>query len=458
MKDVRLAALRLAAAAADAVVLGTVWLVAIRLRIAFGEAWPYDLFPGIDVLKDVDPVGAARRGFLVVPLFLLVAAWRGRYHALRRAGLDLADTVVTAVLALVAAQALLFLAALPGPRTLVAGFAVASVPALLAARALHLGGLRALRRQRFDPHHVLLVGPDAAFADWRDRARAHPEWGHVEVARVDPSPAAVDAVLGRAAVDEVHLAGPVPDALSDIAARCEELGVPYSLDARFVGPRISAHLHDLDGLPVLAFGAAAPTPERLAKRALDVALALTLLLLAAPVLAASALAIRLHDGGPALLRQERVGRHGRRFAMHKLRTMHPDAEAHHEALREAVGAQAPAFKARHDPRITPVGRWLRRFSIDELPQLLDVVRGDMSLVGPRPPLPSEVARYERWQLRRLSVPPGMTGLWQVSGRADLPFERWMALDLEYVDRWSLGMDLWLLVRTVPAVLRGTGAR
>jgi exopolysaccharide biosynthesis polyprenyl glycosylphosphotransferase len=410
------------------------------------------------VLKDVDPAGAARRGFLVVPLFLLVATWRGRYHALRRADLDLGTTSITVALALVATQALLFLAALPGPRTLVAGFALASVPALLVGRALHLAGLRALRRRRFDPHHVLLVGPAAAFDAWRDRTRAHPEWGHVEVDRIDATPEAVDAVLGRRVVDEVHVAGPTPEALDAIAARCEELGVPYSLDARFAGPRVSAHLHDLDGLPVLSFGATALTPERLAKRVLDVLLALPLLALAAPVLAVAAVAIRAHDGAPALLRQERVGRHGRRFAMWKLRSMRPDAHREHEAVRAAEGAEAPAFKPASDPRITPVGRWLRRFSIDELPQLVNVLRGEMSLVGPRPPLPSEVARYERWQLRRLSVPPGMTGLWQVSGRADLPFERWMALDLEYVDRWSLGMDLWLLARTVPAVLGGSGAR
>jgi len=458
LRDLRLAALRLAAIATDLVVLGGVWLLCIQLRIAIGDAWPYDLFPAVDVLKDVDPTGAARRGFLVVPLFLLVAAWRGRYHALRRAGLDLASTVVTVAIALVATQALLFLAALPGPRTLVAGFAAVSVPALLVGRGLHLAGLRGLRRRRFDPHHVLLVGPEAAFDAWHARTRTHPEWGHVVVDRVDPTPEAVDAVLGRTVIDEVHLAGPAPERLDAIAARCEELGVPYSLDARFAGPRMGAHLVDLDGLPVLSFSAASPTPERLAKRVLDVLLAGPLLLLLAPVLGAAALAIRAHDGAPALLRQERVGRHGRRFAMWKLRSMHPDAEAAHEALRTAHGSTDPAFKPTHDPRITPVGRWLRRFSIDELPQLVNVLRGEMSLVGPRPPLPSEVARYERWQLRRLSVPPGMTGLWQVSGRADLPFERWMALDLEYVDQWSLGMDLWLLVRTVPAVLGGSGAR
>src|SRR5690606_4807759 len=142
--------------------------------------------------------------------------------------------------------------------------------------------------------------------------------------------------------------------------------------------------------------------------------------------------------------------------MLKLRTMIVGAEALQPLLaNEATG---PLFKMRDDPRVTPVGRVLRRFSLDELPQLVNVLRGEMSLVGPRPPIPAEVERYEPWQLRRLTVPPGLTGLWQVSGRSDVPFDRGVALDLAYIDGWSLALDLWLLVRTVPVVLKGTGAR
>lgn len=451
-----MAGLRTLAAATDAAALALAWLLCIQLRIAVGEAWSYDLFPAIDVLKDLDPSAAARRGFLVVPLFLAVLWARGRWHALRRATLDLPHTLVSVAVALVATQALLFLAALHGPRTLVLGFAVAAVPTLALARAVQLLGLRALRRRAFDPHHTVLIGDDEALAPWRAAVAAHPEWGVHE--RSHTTPDGLAQVLGHAPVDEVVVAGLDPAALADVAAQCEQIGVPLTVEARFVGPHTSAHLHDLDGLPVITFGPSSTSAERLVKRGLDVALALPLLAVAAPVLAVAAWAIRRHDGGPAVLVQSRVGRHGRTFGMIKLRTMHVGAEQAHEAVRAAEGITTPAFKPAHDPRITPVGRWLRRLSIDELPQLINVVRGEMSLVGPRPPLPSEVARYERWQLRRLSVPPGMTGLWQVSGRGDLPFERWMALDLEYVDRWSLSLDLWLLARTVPAVIRGTGAR
>jgi len=143
--------------------------------------------------------------------------------------------------------------------------------------------------------------------------------------------------------------------------------------------------------------------------------------------------------------------------MFKLRTMQVGADAGKAALAHLNEAQGPVFKLRRDPRVTPLGRWLRRSSLDELPQLLNVLRGEMSLVGPRPPLPSEVADYERWQLRRLSMRPGLTGLWQVSGRSALPFERWMALDLAYIDSWSLWLDMTVLLRTIPAVITGRGA-
>lgn len=155
--------------------------------------------------------------------------------------------------------------------------------------------------------------------------------------------------------------------------------------------------------------------------------------------------------------QTRTGLHGRTFRMFKLRSMRVGAEALRQDLDAVNEVDGPVFKLRQDPRITGLGRWLRRTSLDELPQLLNVLRGDMSLVGPRPPLPDEVAEYEPWQLRRLSMRPGLTGLWQVSGRSAVPFERWMALDLEYIDRWSLWLDLELLLRTVPAVVSGRGA-
>jgi lipopolysaccharide/colanic/teichoic acid biosynthesis glycosyltransferase len=159
-----------------------------------------------------------------------------------------------------------------------------------------------------------------------------------------------------------------------------------------------------------------------------------------------------------LFRQQRCGLNGRRFTLYKLRTMCADAERKFDEIAHLNEVNGPAFKAKKDPRVTPVGRILRRWSIDELPQLVNVLRGEMSLVGPRPPIPAEVERYQRWQRRRLSMKPGITGLWQVSGRAGIDdFDDWIALDLRYIDQWSLWLDLKILLRTIPAVLFARGA-
>jgi lipopolysaccharide/colanic/teichoic acid biosynthesis glycosyltransferase len=158
-----------------------------------------------------------------------------------------------------------------------------------------------------------------------------------------------------------------------------------------------------------------------------------------------------------LFRQIRCGLNGRVFTLYKFRTMVADAEHRRGELQHLNEMAGPVFKLRRDPRVTLLGRFLRRFSLDELPQLWNVLRGDMSLVGPRPPIPEEVAQYQRWQRRRLSMKPGLTCLWQISGRNDLDFDRWMQLDLEYIDSWSPTLDLKILLKTIPAVLSGKGA-
>jgi exopolysaccharide biosynthesis polyprenyl glycosylphosphotransferase len=196
--------------------------------------------------------------------------------------------------------------------------------------------------------------------------------------------------------------------------------------------------------------------QQTVKRAFDLVVAGLLLVALAPVIAACALAVRLDSPGPVLFRQRRVGRGGREFTMHKFRSMVPDAERHLAALVPRNQADGPLFKLRGDPRVTRVGRVLRAWSLDELPQLLDVLRGDMSLVGPRPPLRGEAANYGAWLPNRLRVKPGVTGLWQVSGRHQLSFEDYVRYDLFYVENWSLVMDLFIFLRTIPTVLRRSG--
>jgi exopolysaccharide biosynthesis polyprenyl glycosylphosphotransferase len=217
-------------------------------------------------------------------------------------------------------------------------------------------------------------------------------------------------------------------------------------------------IQSIGGLMALTVNAIRLTrSQAIAKRAFDVVVSALGLVLLAPVLLAIALAIKLTSPGPVLFRQQRVGLHRRQFTLLKFRTMVADAEVMLADLLARNEADGPLFKLRDDPRITPVGRRLRRYSLDELPQLWNVLKGEMSLVGPRPPLPSEVATYEDWQLDRLEVRPGITGLWQVSGRSDLSFDEYVRLDLFYIENWSLAYDLFIVIKTIPMLLKAKGA-
>jgi len=194
------------------------------------------------------------------------------------------------------------------------------------------------------------------------------------------------------------------------------------------------------------------------KRLVDALVAMLAIAVALPLVAVIAVAIKLDSPGPALFVQTRVGLKGKKFRLFKFRSMRQDAEEIRQSLMHLNEASGPVFKITHDPRITRVGAFLRKFSFDEIPQLINVLIGDMSLVGPRPPLPCEVEKYTPHEWRRLSVKPGMTCLWQISGRSDIPFDKWVELDIEYIKKQSLFWDLKILLWTVPAVLFGRGAR
>jgi len=208
--------------------------------------------------------------------------------------------------------------------------------------------------------------------------------------------------------------------------------------------------------PLLTFSATPDDEFRLlAKRAIDVLLGSVALVVLSPFMLVIAALIRLTSPGPAIFRQERCGLNGRRFTFYKFRSMWENADAMRASL-EHMSRRQLALKIPNDPRATPVGRWLRKFSIDEWPQLWNVLRGDMSLVGPRPAIPEEVDQYQRWQRRRLRMRPGLTCLWAVSGRDAVDFETWMKMDMEYIDNWSLALDWKILARTIPQVLSGKG--
>jgi exopolysaccharide biosynthesis polyprenyl glycosylphosphotransferase len=268
-------------------------------------------------------------------------------------------------------------------------------------------------------------------------------------------------LLRQHVIDEVIFAIAKDDLekLGESFLACELEGVKTRVLLTFFPHVISkVYLERLGEKPLLTFAA---TPENeyllLLKRTADFVMAFTLLVLLSPLMALLALLIRLTSRGPVFFRQTRCGLSGRRFTLYKFRSMRPDADLGREELEALNELDGPAFKITHDPRCTAMGRFMRKFSLDELPQLLNIVKGDMSFVGPRPPLPEEVEKYEHWQRRRLRMPPGLTCLWALEGRNRLSFRRWMELDLDYIDHWSLALDCKILLKTVPIVLLGRGA-
>jgi exopolysaccharide biosynthesis polyprenyl glycosylphosphotransferase len=268
----------------------------------------------------------------------------------------------------------------------------------------------------------------------------------------------IEAVLRSTVIDEVAICLPPEHGafVEPVARLCEEEGLVVRVplvDGATAIP--GGRVEDFEGIRLqsLVYG-----PDRtvglIAKRLIDIMGAAVLLVLVAPLLAGVALFVIARDGRPVLFRQVRVGMRGRPFVINKLRTMYRDAEDRYDEVAALSDTSGAAFKMTDDPRITPWGRILRKTSIDELPQFLNVLRGEMSLVGPRPAPPREVDEYDVWHRRRLSVKPGVTGLWQVEARRDEDFDRRARLDLDYIDRWSLWLDLKIIVRTVPAMLQG----
>jgi exopolysaccharide biosynthesis polyprenyl glycosylphosphotransferase len=272
-------------------------------------------------------------------------------------------------------------------------------------------------------------------------------------------------VQGEQVIDEV-LVAPAAGRLDELRALegiflgLEEQGIVTRLVVNFLPQSLSdVSFDEFGGIPMLTFSTA-PRDELLlfVRRCADFVLASLLLAVLSPVFGAIAAIIKLTSHGPVLFRQPRCGLHGRPFTFLKFRSMTMDAESLKAALAPFNEMDGPAFKMTNDPRVTPLGRFLRRTSLDELPQLWNILRGDMSFVGPRPAVIEEVRQYQPWQRRRLSMKPGLTCLWQVSGRNELTFDEWMRLDLEYIDNWSLWLDVKIALKTIPAVVKGRGAK
>ncbi len=349
----------------------------------------------------------------------------------------------------------------------------------LACLTLNRSAIRMLarwaRRRGYNTRRYAVAGDGPVAREIVRTMSAHPEWGYefagfvvdgrppdaLDRSKILGAMDQLEELLHTTVLDEVIFVVPrerLPAVEESILA-CEELGVSARVCMDVFAARIATRaVEDLDGIPLLALSTVPQDALALAaKRVLDVALSAAALLVLSPLLLLVAVAIRLDSPGPVLFRQRRVGMNGREFMLLKFRSMYQDAEARLAALRAHNEVSGPVFKMRHDPRVTRVGQLIRRTSIDEFPQFWNVLRGEMSIVGPRPPLPSEVQQYQRRHLRRLSVKPGITCTWQVSGRSSIAFDRWMELDLSYIDNWSLWRDFKILARTIPAMLSGRGA-
>jgi len=363
-------------------------------------------------------------------------------------------------------------------RTLIISFVIINYVLLLTERLVARQVLSYWRRRGYNFRTVLVIGSGEHARKLARLVEENTEWGLKLLGFVTDDEKVLAAgdlggrpVLGHIrdmervihhnVVDEVIFAVPRTKLwdMEDIFLLCEEEGVRTWVAANFF-PHLVAkiQLDDLQGLPLLTY-TTTPTNEfmLLMKRLFDLFVALLMLIIHALPMLAIALMIKLTSRGPVFFRQERLGLHGRPFTMLKFRSMVADAEQRKAQLADSNEMDGPAFKMKHDPRVTWVGRIIRTLSLDELPQLINVLLGQMSLVGPRPAPREEVEHYQRWQRRRLSMKPGLTCLWQIAGRNRVDFDEWMHLDLQYIDNWSFGLDLKILLKTIPAVFLARGA-
>jgi exopolysaccharide biosynthesis polyprenyl glycosylphosphotransferase len=433
----------------------------------FGEDWAV-------WWREIVPVPGAFLALYAITWVLILTTnglYRPRAHwSIRMEALDIFRA--TGVMALLTLS-VLFLFRLPDVSRLLllTLFPLQALITLASRLSLRLA-LERYRRQGRNVRFVLVLGAGTKAQEFARKLEDHRELGLRIAGFLHDKPFAslpapwrrlgglidLETILHTRIIDEVAICLPFSqwNKIDAITHLCEEEGKIVRIPMDVLDRAISVgRVEDLDGTPVFSLVSG---PDRAlglaAKRLIDIGAAAIGLIVLSPLLALMAVLVRVGSPGPILFRQKRIGLHGRPFDVVKFRSMTADAEERLPELRSRNEIAGQAFKLSADPRVTRLGRFLRRTSLDELPQLWNVLRGEMSLVGPRPPLPNEVADYDLWHRRRLSMKPGMTGLWQVRDRRARRFDQWVAADLEYIDRWSLWLDLTILARTIPAAVQG----
>jgi len=361
-----------------------------------------------------------------------------------------------------------------------AAFWLIATPSAIASRLVIRYMLRAIRRLGHNQNYLLIVGTNPRAMKIAHKIESRKWLGYHLIGFVDDHwwDSSIDEqgnysrvtnlegipdYLKNHVVDEVIVCIPIKslfDTSNRIMEQCEEQGITVRVVTDAFNPRNgNSNAGQFEGSHVVTVNTGSQTtPGLFAKRMLDFLISLVLLVVLSPLMLLVAGAIKLSSPGPVLFVQKRIGLNKRIFKLYKFRTMITNAEDTLAELEKYNEVSGPVFKITNDPRITPLGRFLRKTSLDELPQLINVFKGNMSMVGPRPlPLRDYEGFEQHWHRRRLSVPPGITCLWQVQGRNSIPFERWMELDMEYIDQWSLWLDLKIMIKTIPAVWRGSGA-
>ncbi len=459
----------------------TVFLVDVLLTIItfLGAFWARDLF-----LPEKELLSFNSHLFIIPLVLVLITAtlsWFGGYRSPYRVGLPgYAWAILQAILVSVSLllALLFFLNIQYVSRLVILLFAVSEFFVLLLVRAVSMMYFWDRVKSGKNRLRVLIVGSRTRARELVAALRQHVVWGVDIVGFIDPDPACLGqeidgiSVIGTVetihdclkhnVVDEVIVA--IPRSLLDdaepIVQACEEEGIRLRFMADLFNVTVAritlSQVHDI---PLLNLEPVAQDQQQLlAKRIFDLGVTVVALPLLTPLFLLVAIGIKLDSPGPVFFIQPRIGRRKRPFNLYKFRSMYVDAEERLRDIEHLNEASGPIFKMKNDPRITPFGRFLRKTSIDELPQLFNVLRGEMSLVGPRPMSFRDVEQFDRGiQRKRFSVQPGLTCIWQVSGRSELPFDTWLAMDLEYIDNWSFWLDLKILLRTVPAVIRARGA-
>jgi exopolysaccharide biosynthesis polyprenyl glycosylphosphotransferase len=456
------------------------FVLAYFTRIHLAKAVPPDL-EGL-----LNPTLYPLRSYLWI-LFLALCWWAisayslGLYRlSIRRSDADRIRTVLESSLVLGLFLGFLsFALKLDVSRTLIFLFVLYQAVILTVARVLVALQAKGSAHPSVAQRNIVIVGDGSKAREMGALITSYSDWGLAILGYVAVSDAATkkksrkDDVLGSISdipriiaenvVDEIIFVGSEPGDLGsfeDVLLACQEQGIRTRVAADFFPAKVSAvSMEFLENVPLITFST---TPDHalslFAKRAIDVVFSALLLMASLPLMILVALLVKLTSQGPVIYSQLRCGLYGRKFVLYKFRSMQEGAEDVLWEIKHLNEMDGPVFKMRFDPRVTILGRFLRKYSIDEWPQFWNVLKGDMSLVGPRAPLPEEVREYTPWQRRRLSVKPGITCLWQVSGRNEIDFHEWMKLDLHYIDNWSLLLDLKILLRTFPVVLLGKGAR